>query len=392
MKIKAMVFDIQATLFLVVVCVFLLIPKTLSSQHTQPIDTSLYAAISIIELNADGEGGQDTYEIIKQAFGPSCLEIPDLYSNNHQGFNHIQEGSDEEAGPYFIFYLHRDLDWDRDKYPDISDRQRNEIKIYDGSSENGKARQGELFRYRWKIFIGETMTISLNFCHFFQLKAVGGDDSHPVMTFSGSVNGGTAEVEILHSPSQVDTQLTSNNWENARGKWLEAECIALMEDEGYLKFSLKSLSGETILETEELNIDMWRDETSYIRPKWGIYRSLSSIHQILNETDSVKFANLSIEELELKSEISDVREEASSITAPEFTVLGNELIIKNCPQGNYYAGIYDLSGRMIMQSTGNIHSSGIITISLDNQEIKNKILIVRLISNNKVYNGKLILK
>jgi hypothetical protein len=379
-------------IFQVVILATLLIPERLNSQHTQPIDTILYKPVSVIELNADGEGGQDTYEIIKEAFGPYCLEVPDLYSNNHQGFNHIQEGEDEEAGPCFIFYLHRDLDWDRDQYPDVTDRQRNEIKIYDGSSETGKARQGEVFRYRWKIFIGKSMTISLNFCHFFQLKAVGGDDSHPVMTLSGSVNGGTPEVEILHSPSKDDTQLTKNNWEIARGKWLGAECIALMDDEGYLKFSLKSLSGETILETEQLQIDMWREGSSYIRPKWGIYRSLSSKHQILNDTDTIKFAAITIEELKLKSEISELRDDISTAKHPEFSGLNNALLIENCPKGFYHVSIYDLSGKTILQSTGNNHSADFITIRLDYPGVKNKVLIVRLISNNKVYNDKLILK
>lgn len=369
---------------------FFLTMQLINAQHVQPLDTSLYAPISSIVLNADGEGGEDTYDIIKAAFGSSPLEIPDLYSNNHPEFQHVQEGTDPEIGHYFSFFLHRDIDWDRDKYPGVSDRQRNEIKIYGGSKEQGKAREDEVFRYKWKVHIGETMTISKNFCHMFQLKAVDGDDSHPILTFSGSVNGGVPEVELLHSPSKIDTQIAKNNWENARGKWLDAECIALMADEGYLRFTLKNQGGEVVMETEQTDIDMWRDECTYVRPKWGLYRSLATKEMILNDTDTIKIANISIEELKLKSEIthtilSDDQKEDISITVAQ-----DEFYIHNCAEGAYDISVYNMAG-LLLDHIQKVELSGNPgVVPLRNVSLNNQILIIKLHTNNKIYNTKII--
>ena len=85
------------------------------------------------------------------------------------------------AGNHFAFIIHRDIDIDRDRV-DIVDRQRNEIKTYDQSEEAVKGFEGETFVYRWKFKINAEMEVSTRFTHFFQLKAVGGDDSQPIIT------------------------------------------------------------------------------------------------------------------------------------------------------------------------------------------------------------------
>ena len=90
----------------------------------------------------------------------------------------------------FVFYIHRDLDGDRDKqWPPHKARQRNEIKGYVGSPDILKAQENQSFRYRWYFRIDDGFQITKNFCHFFQLKPVGSDNiNNPLLTLSGVVD------------------------------------------------------------------------------------------------------------------------------------------------------------------------------------------------------------
>ena len=44
---------------------------------------------------------------------------------------------------------------------------------------------------------------------------------------------------------------------------------------------------------------MWRDMASFNRPKWGIYRSIVSIGDLVNDTDTVDFADFTIQRITL---------------------------------------------------------------------------------------------
>ncbi|HEY0612722.1 MAG TPA: DNRLRE domain-containing protein, partial [Chitinophaga sp.] len=52
--------------------------------------------------------------------------------------------------------------------------------------------------------------------------------------------------------------------------------------------------GATLLSYSNNNINMWRDGTTFCRPKWGIYRSLNSISELRDE--QVRFADFCIAE------------------------------------------------------------------------------------------------
>lgn len=265
-------------------------------------NTPGYTILSTATLNADGPGGQDTYTLIRSVFGPDSIEAPDLYPSekNHTGFHHIQEESDGSIGNHFVFYIHRDLDWDRDEYPTITDRQRNEIKTYDGSAENLKARLGETFIIQWKFKINSGMTVSNNFTHFFQLKAVkvgGEDDNQPIMTISGMKRSGNDYIEVLHNVSSapnVSTILAQKSWTTFRDEWLTVYCQATFTDNGSLYLTVRKADGTILLEVDQTGIDMWRPDCAFVRPKWGIYRSLLNKDNLREAEETVRFANFSI--------------------------------------------------------------------------------------------------
>ncbi|MDX2053420.1 MAG: hypothetical protein SFV15_13565 [Polyangiaceae bacterium] len=248
--------------------------------------------LSTVLLDADGPGGVDTYMRIYDAFGPAAIEAPDLYAINHPAVPHILEASDGTVGNHFVFKIHRDDDWDRDT--GATDRQRNEIKTYDGSAESLKARLAETFLITWKFKIDAAMPVSKNFSHFFQLKAVGGDDSHPLVTITGAKKGnGTDIMEIRQADSAVDQVLGSTSWTAARGQWLEASVLATFTDTGSLKLTIKTLDGTVLIDVDRTNLDLWR-AGDFVRPKWGIYRSLADSAALRPEEDTVLFANFSV--------------------------------------------------------------------------------------------------
>lgn len=265
-----------------------------------PTDTVQFTVLTTRTLDADGDTvGLDTYDLIRDFGGPRPIEAPDLYPINHPGVRHIYEDTDATIGNHFVFIIHRDIDIDRDRV-DITDRQRNEIKTYGGSEEAVKGFENETFIYRWKFRINAEMEVSTRFSHFFQLKAVGGDDSHPILTISGAERSGEDGIEVRYSPLQADTILQRQNWSMVTGEWLEAYCRVTFAESGDLRLIVTRMrDDEVIFNIDERGLDLWRGENAshFVRPKWGIYRSILDWDNLRPDEETVRFANFSIQEV-----------------------------------------------------------------------------------------------
>ncbi|MBU2677464.1 MAG: hypothetical protein KJP16_10290 [Gammaproteobacteria bacterium] len=268
-----------------------------------PTDEVQFTKLTTRTLDADGDqSGLDTYDLIR-AFGgdyiPGPIEAPDLYPINHPEVKHIYEDFDATVGNHFVFIIHRDTDIDRDRVEN-DDRQRNEIKTYDKSEEAVKGYEGETFIYRWKFRINADMEVSTRFSHFFQLKAVGGNDSHPILTISGAERSGEDGIEVRYSPLQQDTILERQNWSMVTGEWLEAYCRVTFSDSGDLRLIVTRLSDDKVIfNIDETGLDLWRGENAshFVRPKWGIYRSIFDFDNLRPDEENVRFANFSISEV-----------------------------------------------------------------------------------------------
>ena len=267
------------------------------------VDTEEFTVLTTRTLDADGDqSGLDTYDLIR-AFGgdyvPGPIEAPDLYPINHPGVRHIYEDFDADIGNHFVFIIHRDIDIDRDR-TENDDRQRNEIKTYDKSEEAVKGYEDETFIYRWKFRINADMEVSTRFSHFFQLKAVGGADSHPILTISGAERSGEDGIEVRYSPLQIDTRLQRVDWSLVTGQWLEAYCRVTFAEAGDLRLIVTRMSDdEVIFDIDERDLDLWRgeDASHFVRPKWGIYRSILDWDNLRPDEEIVRFANFSVSEV-----------------------------------------------------------------------------------------------
>jgi hypothetical protein len=279
------------------------VPPPLST----PTDDLKYTVLTTRTLDADGDqSGLDAYDLIRDFAGdyvPGPIESPDLYPVNHPDVKHIYEDFDATVGNHFVFIIHRDIDKDRDRLEN-TDRQRNEIKTYDQSEEAVKGYEDETFIYRWKFRINDSMEVSTRFSHFFQLKAVGGDDSHPILTISGAERSGDDGIEVRYSPLQQDTILERQNWNRVTGEWLDAYCRVTFAESGDLRLIVTRMSDdEVIFNIDEAGLDLWRgtDASHFVRPKWGIYRSILDSDNLRPDEEDVRFAGFSVQEVMLTS-------------------------------------------------------------------------------------------
>ena len=251
-------------------------------------------------LNASSTSGESAYNQIQKAFGDGSVESPDLFKGSHAEIEHIRIRDDPDVGACFDFYLYRDEDGDRDVvWPKGQRRQRNEIKGYKGSDEGLKAKRGQVVRYHWLFRINGEMSVTKQFCHLFQLKAVGGENTEsPIFTISGSITDGRSQLELRTKSAQDGPRDDKRifDWDSSRNKWMECVCVACFDEEGYFRISLQSLDGTLSFGHEVSKMNTWRKGSKFVRPKWGIYRSLEDKARIVNKEDIVSFARFRIQE------------------------------------------------------------------------------------------------
>jgi len=276
---------------LIVVRSILLLPFVLFSSYT-------FSEQNVSALRVDGPNqGLTAYQLIQSFAGKRSIESPDLYPANHPDEKHIYEDTDDVVGHHFVFVLHRDIDKDRDKYKKFADRQRNEIKAYSGSKSSLKGYQNETMTYRWKFKLESTMSLSNNFSHFFQLKSVDDGIGMPILTISARNYRDKNWLALSHAPVEKATILDKILWAEISDVWLEAECTVTYADRGALSITVKRTSDKkTVLAYRSDNIDMWRGTKTnhFVRPKWGLYRSLKTKHMLANKQDSIRFADFEI--------------------------------------------------------------------------------------------------
>jgi hypothetical protein len=281
-----------------------------------------FSTTAQVTLNADGQG--NTYDLINGVLAPNgnVIESPDLANGSHRSFGkHIVEVFDKVLNKYvFEFYAHIDTGataiLDNDIATLSSDRQRVEIKTYAASPDNLKGTLGETITYKWRFQVPVGFQPSANFTHIHQIKAVGGDDDKPIFTLTAR-KGTPNQLQLIY----VMDATTSNDYKKEvnlslfEGVWVEAvETIKVgTGTSGSYAITIKKVSdGTVILSYTNNSIQTIRTAAtapivplvpqvpnSFIRPKWGIYRSLTDFPSLRDE--SLRFSDFSIAEGTLSS-------------------------------------------------------------------------------------------
>ena len=303
----------------------------------------MLAAWSQVRLEADGAG--QTYELINSVLAPDgdVIEAPDC-SHPEVG-RHITEQFDTELNKHvFSFTLHVDDDDDRCRN---FDRQRNEIKTYDKSPDNLLGVLGEQVIYSWKFKLPEGFQVSSSFTHLHQLKAVDGpEDAMPLITLTAR-KGSPDDLELRYARSLSQETLVEFPLQDFRGRWVEVVEDVVYGDnlDGRYAIEIKAIdNGETLFQYADDAIRMWKTDAAFVRPKWGIYRSLNNSQDLKDE--SVLFADFSIEEVNVNPLSVMDTNKAALYPNPVEEVIS----IRNLNTAIFGdAQIYDLGGRLIQR-------------------------------------------
>ncbi len=251
---------------------------------------NLYVTGQPTVVTADGPG--NTYELINSKLAPGydVIETPECI---HGAFGrHITEVWDTELNQYvFSFFSH--VAEDNDRCINL-DRQRTEIKTYDKSPANLIGIRGEIIRYTWRFKIPVGYKPSSNFTHIHQIKPVNGDDGDPMFTLT--LRKGTPnKLELIHNDL---TKVAILNLSLFEGKWVEATEVVKVGAEGSYSMRIVSVADNAVLlDYSNSKLMTIRPDNDFVRPKWGIYRSLLNKQDLRDE--SILFNNFSIEELEV---------------------------------------------------------------------------------------------
>lgn len=327
-----------------------------------------------VELNANGPG--NTYEEITAVLAPGYnpVEVPDC---NHASFGrHIDEVFDTDLNEFvFRFILH--VVPDDDRCINV-DRQRNEIKSYDKSPDNLLGIEGEIVVYKWKFKLDAGLQVSPNFTHVHQLKSVGGPlASMPMYTITLR-NASPDRLELRYA--ETDTQITLKQADLApfKGEWLDVTETIQYGTSGTYAIQIKRVSDDAILfEYENNDIVNWRPDADFVRPKWGIYRSLNNYQYLRDE--EVLFANFSVEEMETLS--TEELTEKKGITIYPNPVK-DSLKISETITGSYDSvTIVNMLGQVLLEETSNKKT-------IDTSKLGQGTYFVVFKKNNKVITTK----
>ena len=223
------------------------------------------------------------------------IEAPDDAHTDDFG-RHITEIYDNDLKKY-VFKFHSHLAIDNDPATQKSDRQRVEIKTYRQSPNHLKATRGEIVRYKWLFKIPAGFLPTQRFTHIHQIKAVDGDAGKPLFTLT--LRAGTPnKLELLHDSGSESkaVKLVTVPMSLFEDTWVEATETITVGANGTYAIEIKKVSDKTVLLSyDNENIETIREDNTFIRPKWGIYRDITNASKMKDET--LLFSDFSIEEL-----------------------------------------------------------------------------------------------
>jgi hypothetical protein len=200
---------------------------------------------------------------------------------------HGEVGVEPTLGRHaFRFHIHIDpvIDGDRCSSSTV-DRQRNEMKSITNNSTwapvQGNWDEWQILEWKFKLPAGFQPTA--NFCHIHQLKAQDGpNNGAPTITITprASSSGANKRIQVIHSVDGRDTD-KGTIVDNVPLSEFEDEWVQVREEmhytyEGYYAIKITRIrDGQILIDFKDENIDMWRIGSSYIRSKFGLYRSLA---------------------------------------------------------------------------------------------------------------------
>jgi hypothetical protein len=176
-----------------------------------------------------------------------------------------------EGGDHYRFNIWKD---DRDTTGG-GDRQRTEAR---GMVHNGaplKMTNGQTWNISYQMYMPATLHGTSEFTHIFQTK-VPATNAGPFVTLDLTRESATSETLRARayanpgSPTIASTPLGP-----LRGSWITIRWTLTIGQSGTARFVCVDSAGRTVADGTRHGVVM-PDQGDYLRPKWGIYRSIRS--------------------------------------------------------------------------------------------------------------------
>jgi hypothetical protein len=223
-------------------------------------------------------------------FGFDFTEHPNCtggYGGHIDGVHGTVDPDADDFNQYvFRFDIHIDpvIDGDRCSSSTV-DRQRNEMKSITNNSTWAKV-QGNWDEWQileWKFKLPAGLQPTQNFFHIHQLKAQDGpNNGAPTITITprADSSGLNRRIQVIHAvdgaPTDKGTIVDNVPLSDFENEWVQVREEMHYTHNGYYSVKITRIrDGRVLIDFEDTNIDMWRIGSSYIRSKFGLYRSLS---------------------------------------------------------------------------------------------------------------------
>ena len=225
-----------------------------------------------------------------RTFGFDYTEHPNCtggFGGHIDGIHGAVEAATDVTPPVFRFDIHIDpvIDGDRCSSSTV-DRQRNEMKSITNNSATWAKVQGNWDEWQileWKFKLPAGLQPTQNFFHIHQLKAQDGpNNGSPVITITprADSSGDNKRIQIIHSVDGANTGkgtvVDNIPLADFEDEWVQVREEVHYAHDGYYSLKIARIrDGKVLIDFSDPQIDMWRIGSSYIRSKFGLYRSLA---------------------------------------------------------------------------------------------------------------------
>jgi hypothetical protein len=189
-------------------------------------------------------------------------------ANLHPGRKYIYV-----EGDHYRYDIYRN---DRDSTGG-GDRQRTECKGMVTGGKPWKMHNNETWRLTYELFMPSTLHGTSHFTHIFQLKTPA-TNGGPWVTMSLSRSGSTERLRLRAFSTPGSPDIGATNLAPLRDKWISVELTFRIGPKGTGRLLIRNGTGAgapVVVDSSRAGVNI-PDQGDYVRPKWGIYRSIRS--------------------------------------------------------------------------------------------------------------------
>ncbi|WP_194925159.1 hypothetical protein [Catenulispora pinisilvae] len=176
-----------------------------------------------------------------------------------------------EGGDHYRFNIWKD---DRDTTGG-GDRQRTESRGMVAGGNPVKMTNGQTWNITYQMFMPDTLHGTSRFTHIFQTK-VPSTNAGPFVTLDLTRESATSETLRARAYANSGSPtIASAPLAPLRNQWITIQWTLTIGQSGTARFVCLDSTGKTVADGTRHGVIL-PDQGDYIRPKWGIYRSVES--------------------------------------------------------------------------------------------------------------------